>query len=350
MNINLIGSVNQLGYGLVTTNILAELTKLGHEVALFPISKDMQAHPKHHDAIRKSINNAQLPDFSAPCVRIWHQFDMSLFCGGKKVGWPIFELDEFTEQEKRHLSNLDEIIVCSEWAKSLIKLDKPTHVVPLGVDREIFKPQGKKDWDTFRFFTAGKWEYRKGHDIVLKAFNEAFTEKDNVELICMCDNPVIPKEDNDDWNKTFKYSKLGSKIQLIPRQETQEQVADVMNKVDCGIFPARAEGWNLELLEMIACEKPCITTNYSAHSEFCNHSNSLLIEKEDMEVAYDGHFFTKDIGSWMKFTDNNLRKLIEYMRDMYHGHVEIDKKSLQKTAEQFTWEKSAEKLVEILGE
>lgn len=350
MNINLIGSVNQLGYGLVTTHILSELTKLGHRVSLFPVNKEMEAHPKHHDTVKQSLINAQFPNFSAPCVRIWHQFDMSLFCGGKKIGWPIFELDEFNPQEIHHLNGLDEIIVCSEWAKEIIlkHIDKPVHVVPLGVDREIFKPAGQKDWDTFRFFTAGKWEYRKGHDIVLKAFTEAFSDEDNVELICMCDNPVIPKEDNEDWNRTFKYSKLGNKIKLVARQKTQEQVAHIMNKVDCGLFPARAEGWNLELLEMIACGKHCITTNYSAHTEFCNKDNSFLIQPEEKEVAFDGHFFTKDIGSWMKFTDENLKKMVELMRDIYDGHAELQTKNMEKTAEQFTWENSAKKLVEVL--
>lgn len=353
MNINLIGSINQLGYGLVTTNLLAELTKLGHKVSVFPVSRQMEAHPKHHPVIQQAINNAGMPDFNAPCVRIWHQFDMSLFCGGKKFGFPIFELDEFTEQELHHLRSLDEIIVCSEWAKQVVLkyVDKPVHVVPLGVDKEIFYPQVNQHGN-FRFLAAGKWEYRKGHDIVLKAFNEAFSEDDDVELVCMCQNPVIPEADNEDWNKTFKYSKLGSKIKLVPRMKTQEEVANLMNSVNCGLFPARAEGWNLELLEMMACGKQCITTNYSAHTEFCNNENSYLIEPEEMEVAYDGHFFTKDIGSWMKFTDNNLRKLINLMQDVCHEHgilgAGLSNKSMLETAEKFSWENSAKKLVSIL--
>ena len=50
---------------------------------------------------------------------------------------------------------------------------------------------------------------------------------------------------------------------------------------DCGLFPARAEGWNLELLEMMACGKQVIATNYSAHTEFCTKENSILIESDE---------------------------------------------------------------------
>ena len=57
-----------------------------------------------------------------------------------------------------------------------------------------------------------------------------------------------------------------------------------MAKTDCGVFPARAEGWNLELLEMMSCNKPVIATNYSAHTEFCDDKNCMLIDIEDMEI------------------------------------------------------------------
>ena len=67
-----------------------------------------------------------------------------------------------------------------------------------------------------------------------------------------------------------------------------------------------------------------------------------------MEVAYDGHFFTKDIGRWMKFTDNNLRKLINLMHEIYESGATVSSQKMLETAEKFSWENSAKKLVEIL--
>ena len=75
----------------------------------------------------------------------------------------------------------------------------------------------------------------------------------------------------------YKGSGLGNKIRMIPRQKTQNDVYNIMIQTDCGVFPARAEGWNLELLEMMACGKQVIATNYSAHTEFCNPDNCRLI-------------------------------------------------------------------------
>lgn len=350
MDINIIGSVNQLGYGLVTTNLVSELSK-EHRVSLFSINRDPDCHQKHAPAIQQAIDNGRLqPNFNSPCIRIWHQFDMSLFCGDYKIGFPIFELDEFTPQEKHHLSGLDEIFVCSEWAADVIeanKIGRPVTVIPLGVDTELFKPMADSETRPYRFLAAGKWEYRKGHDVVLRAFTEEFSQDDDVELVCLCDNPVIPAADNLDWNQTFKQSPLGNKILLVPRQPTQEAVCGVMNKVDCGVFPARAEGWNLELIEMMACNKPVITTNYSGHTEFCNRENSELIECFEKEIAFDGFFFKQNIGSWMKFTDENIETLKQKMRYAYENRVKTNPAGVE-TARKFSWKHSAEKIAEVI--
>ena len=93
----------------------------------------------------------------------------------------------------------------------------------------------------------------------------------------MCDNPFIG-EGNQNWQNLYKNSKLGSKIRMIPRQKTHQDVMSIMRQADCGVFPSRAEGWNLELLEMMALGKDVIATNYSAHTEFCNENNCRLIE------------------------------------------------------------------------
>src|SRR5690242_318515 len=77
------------------------------------------------------------------------------------------------------------------------------------------------------------------------------------------------------------------KIKIIPFQETQSQIADIMRLTDCGVFPSRAEGWGLGALEMMACGKYNIVTNYSGFTEFCDKENSLLIDIDNLETAYD---------------------------------------------------------------
>lgn len=284
-NLNLMAPLNQLGYGQVGINVAKSLSDKCN-LSLSPIGGVELTSEKDVDIIRTAVSNSKFLDFTAPCIRIWHQHDMSTFMGrGKRIGFPIFELDSFTNVEKHHLSSLDAIFVASNWAREVISrhiLIDPNeiYVIPFGQNVRLNKPKfnGKASNPTTKFFTCGKWEIRKGHDKLIEAFNKAFEDSDNVELHMMCTNPFLDEKATFEWKKLYMDSKLGHKVRFISRVKTHDEVINIMNDMDCGVFISRAEGWNLELLEMICCGKPVIATNYSGHTEFCNKENALLVE------------------------------------------------------------------------
>jgi len=365
MHLNFISPINDLGYGYAGLHICDELIKLGHEVSLFPIGKPY-CHFRHEDNIKQAILNADKFDVNAKCIRLWHQHDMSMFVGkGTHIGFPIFELDTFTEKEKHHLKSCDDIFVCSHWAKNIIdekiryfdKLGGRTwcggplsKVVPLGVDTEVFTPKISKRKPTI-FLNVGKWEKRKGHYDIIQAFNFAFNENDNVELWMMCENPFLNQEQTQIWHNRCKDSKMGHKIRILPRVETDTQVAEIMQQADCGVFPSHGEGWNLEALEMLSCGKQVIATDYSAHTEFLTQENAWLLPINKMEPAYDGIWFYKQ-GNWASFDNFTLSKLAEYMKTIHNrkqsGQLELNMAGI-KTAQKFTWGNTAETIIQHLS-
>ena len=100
----------------------------------------------------------------------------------------------------------------------------------------------------------------------------------------------------------------------------------------------------MELLEMMACGKPVIATNYSAHTEFCTEDNAMLIEIEDVEDAYDGKWFSGQ-GRWAEFGYDQEERLIDCMRVCYRDRILGNPAGL-KTAKKFTWENTVDKLLE----
>lgn len=350
--INIISPINQLGYGITGLNIVKSLSQIT-EVALWPISQPQVTNGEDADIISQCIKRSQFPDFDAPCIRIWHQNDMAQFVGrGQHIGFPIFELDKFSNHEMHHLGSLDKIFVCSHWAKEVIHKniaidDKNVIVIPLGVDQSIFKPSEPSDIKSTVFFNCGKWEIRKGHDVLVEIFNNTFSENDDVQLWLMCENPFLTEEETKTWHNLYYKSKLGSKIRIIPRLSTQKEVYNIIAKVDCGIFPSRAEGWNLELLELMACGKPVIATNYAAHTEFCNDQNSFLVPISNTEPAYDGKWFFKQ-GNWAKLGDNELNIFSKYMK-MIHNNKQnqtlLTNNAGILTGNQFTWKNTAEQIL-----
>lgn len=356
------------GYGItgyyLAKNLIEQSKKNHHpglppeEIVIYPIGNpemELYAELESHDWRVSDVYN------SRDTLKIWHQHGLHEFIpgGGNNIGFPIFELNRFTEAEKRSMRHCDRLFVCSHWAKSIIEDQLPgmqVSVVPLGVDREIFNEYNNSSRPQTIFFNCGKWEIRKGHDILIKAFNAAFTSEDNVELWMMCSNPFIGEDGNNNWINHYKQSKLRDKIRFIPRQKTHRDVYNIIRQIDCGIFPARAEGWNLELLECLACGKKTIATNYAGHTEFINTENSYLIEIDRMVPASDGIWFFGQ-GEW---AEPNFEQLVSHMREVHRlKAVEDIIKGLNnaspmnesgiKTSKQFSWVISAQTILSEMG-
>lgn len=344
----LICSINPTGYSIAAVGIAKALYELGYDIKYHNIG----GTPIFDNDIDKNVlanmmghQNKLIPQDS-PCVRIWHQFSLDTFVGkGPRIGFPIFELDKFTDIEKWHLDIPDKLFVCSKWAQDVVKeqTGRDSYVVPLGVDTHVFKP-GSKERGTekpFTFINIGKWEVRKGHDILAEIFNRAFKPDDNVHLNILAPLFASPQE-RDDWMNFYKATDMGGHITFLDRVPSHKDVAEIMHRADAGIFPNRGEGWNLELLELMACGKPVIATNYSGHTEFCTEDNCHLVEPAGLELAYDGKWFYGQ-GSWARLDDKQIDEFAERMRFVFENW-QFNQAGVD-TANSFTWKNSAKRLL-----
>jgi glycosyltransferase involved in cell wall biosynthesis len=345
MSINYYAATNHTGYGIASLNILKEISKIT-SVSYFPIgspSVSNQSDFEYLSQLIKSTNESFNPQ--APCVKIWHQFDLANRIGtGKYVAYPFFELDTFNHTEKLHLQTPDLLIASSQWGLQIYQnnnINKPMSVVPLGVDTRVFNhsiPRTRTD-NNYVFLTVGKWEVRKGHDILPEIFNKAFPSENDVELWILAaehTNGYSKPEEIKAWKKLYNYPR----IKIIPGLAHHSDIAQLMANSDCGLYVSRAEGWNLELLETMAMNKPAIATNYAAHTEFCNDKNSYLIDIDQTENAYDGKAFVNQ-GRWAKIGKNQIDQAIEYMRYVYKNRINSNIEGVN-TANKFSWKNSAE--------
>lgn len=346
--------INQLGYGHVGMGIAKSLfDKCNLSLAL--IGGADVTSTKDVEILSNALSNAKFLDFDAPCIRIWHQNDMSMFMGrGERIGFPIFELDNFTNLEKHHLESLDRIFVASKWAKDVVCKTINTSgihvdVIPFGQNGRLNKPKfnGKASNPTTKFFTCGKWEIRKGHDKLIEAFNKAFEDEDDVELHMMCTNPFLDETATREWKNLYMNSKLGHKVRFISRVKSHEEVMSIMDDMDCGVFISRAEGWNLELLEMICRGKPVIATNYSGHTEFCNKNNALLVEIDSLVPAFDGIWFDGKGGNWANLGEKQIDQIVEHMRAI-HKQRYINEFGFTETRNKFTWNNTATEILKYV--
>lgn len=345
-NLNLFCPINGTGYGITSSNITKSLSK-EMNISLFPIGSNIDCNSEEDKQLfQKLLNNSSEFDYSAPCLKIWHQYDLAMRVGnGHYYSFPFFEIDKLTPREIHHLNYCDYIFVASEWGKQVLRnnsITKPIIVAPLGVDMSIFSVPEYKirlEKPTYRFFHIGKWEHRKSQDVLLQAFDAAFSPNDNVELYLLPFNPFLNEQENNYWFSLVENCRLKDKIKVFGRLQTQYQVAQFIDNCDCGVFISRAEGWNNEIIESMAMNKPVIVTNYSAHTEYCNKDNSYLVDIDSLEPANDGKWFN-GLGNWAKIDQNQFDQTVSYMKYVYTNRIDSNPNGVL-TAKKYSWDHTA---------
>lgn len=355
--------INLLSYGLSGLNIAKALIGQGKNISLFPIGQVELQTKEDLDIIQRACDRANTFNNYAPSVRLFHQFSLAERIGkATHYGWSIFELDEFNTREKHHLNSCDELIVSSKWAYDIIhkELDRPSHIVPLGVDRKIFHPDVaarpqlklRTSSSTFVVLHAGKIEERKGIKETIAAFNRAFKPADDVELWLFVPNRFTTEKEWATWNEyifspannpMWRYTKL-----INQSFQTQQEVAELMSQANVCIWLSKAEGFNLPALESMSMGKDVILTNYSAHTEYATKENSHLVEIDGLERAYDGKWFNGKIGQWAHIGDNQIDQAADYMKFIYQDTTRRTPLRAIEIAQQFTWENTAKELIKVV--
>jgi glycosyltransferase involved in cell wall biosynthesis len=314
-------------------------------------------------------------DRSAPSVAVWHEFDLNKFSGNKLIAYPIFETTKFNKEAVNYLQQMDCVVVTSKWAKNVVEenigASTPITVVQGGSDL-LQTPavlSTPRNATAFTFLALGKLEQRKSYAETIAAYIQAFENKDaDTRLVCHCFTP---------FDKNFQttvqtllsqlgleiinYSTVqgsitarrGSAFVEIPRgQLPKEHVYRLYRHAHVGIFPAKAEGWNLPLLECIKSGTPAITLNYSAPTEYANEAfgypKELLLNDFNLVTANDGVFFHGDRGKWAQPNIDEISAAMLYCYDNYSNLEEKFQTTSSKITEQFTWQNTAKQLLEVV--
>lgn len=352
MHINLSGYItNKTSYGLVTLNLLKELAKR-HTVDVHDFDKNSDLG-EFNTLVRQCILPIPNLKYNSPSLRIAHQFDMAKRIGrGKSFGYTFSEVDSLTELEKVNLNSLDTVIVPTEWAKEIYHKEgiENIKVCPAGYDHTIFSPVEYMPPKCV-FLSLGKWEIRKQQGVIVECFKKAFGASDNVELWMSCDNRFA--QDFVEAQKSMYKQALGDRIKLIGHISAPSGIARLMQQSYCFVAPSLAEGWNLPLLEAMACGKMNIATNYSGHTEFCTPETTVLIEPTGLTPAVDGMWFREksptNCGNWCTYNQDDLIESMRLIYGKYKDGVVLNQKA-HDAAKYFTWEESSKTVEDILYE
>jgi glycosyltransferase involved in cell wall biosynthesis len=192
--------------------------------------------------------------------------------------------DRFTAED-----NL--IVTSTRWSRERIVEGgfDPTRVVviPLGVDAEVFRPLDAQERSEVRsrlairedetlFLNIGVSVWNKGIDILLTAFARLRAGGRRVRLLLKDQRDVygISVEQmirglGDTIPELRLADTLGA-ISVIPGNLDRTQLRQLYGVADCYVSPYRAEGFNMPVIEALACGTPVIVTAGGATDDFCD--------------------------------------------------------------------------------
>ena len=273
----------------------------------------------------------------------YEQFD------GYKIAYCVWESTLFPDQFFNQLLKFDEMWVPTQWQyNSLIAQGYPEDklfIVPEGVDVETFMPIKKvPKKDKFRFLHFGRWDYRKGTTEVLRAFSETFKGRDDVELIASVENP-FPNDGLNSTEERIDFHKIdGANINFIKFPKREDYIK-YLQEGDVFISCARSEGWNLPLIEAMACGTPSIYSNWGGQLEFA--------EGKGIPVSIDGfrpaNVEHKDWpGEYCEPDWNNLGEQMLNAFDNYKQYKSFAMAEAKELHDDFNWDKIAKGACNIL--
>ena len=284
--------------------------------------------------------------------------------GKQNYGYTFFE-NELLPVSVENAKKYDVVIGGSTWCKEKMEAKGilNTDVLIQGIDPELFYPiHENANEKLFVIFSGGKFELRKGQDLVLKAVKHIQDKYANVILINAWYNfwpqsiATMSKSSHikfdykgSNWaeimNHIYEINGLNSKQIFTLPVTPNEKLRELYAKTDIGIFPNRCEGGtNLVMMEYMACGKPVIASYNSGHTDVLNGNNSLMLkEMKEFQLFENGKMH-------VDWNEPSLDELIDRIEFAYNNREKIKAvgQNAGKFMRDFTWSNTAEKLIKII--
>ena len=273
--------------------------------------------------------------------------------GRRRIGFTMLEVDGFPREWVRQANRLDEVWVPTEFnRRGFLEsgLKVPISVVPLGVDSNYFHPgiRGHPNpAGEFVFLSNFEWGERKGPEMLLTAFNREFTAGEPVRLVCKVTNRD-PGVHVLDAIARLGLARNGGRLSILFNREfPYAELGSLYRSADCYVSASRGEGWDMPLMEAMACGLPAIATDWGAHQEFVHAGIAypLRVARTVPAVAkcpyYEGF-------SWAEPDGEHLRHLLRHVVQNRDEAKRIGAAAAREMASRWSWDGTANRIVERL--
>ena len=357
------------GYAKVNRNLVQKLSEAGIKIKIDPKHCQNELTEKELAPIKKLMQTSLSKNHISidSVIPSFGEFSSSKY----PILYTTVESYTIPKQFIECCQYYREIWCTSPFAKRILEQyvkDKPIYVIPAGSDPELYCEYGPKfdfkpNIKNFVFLSVFGWSYRKGYDVLLRAYFEEFNASEDVSLLIASRyqngtsrfhkekikediNKIVKEFPNKDIPHVVRYS------QMIP----EYQMPQLYRSAHCFVLPSRGESSCLCSPEASLCGLPVIMTNVSGQQMYLREDNAFLVEMDYLEEIKQGQMH---LHYWdnQKFPALKERKVVEQLKQhMRYVFNNLEKakdknKNLQKLIKQnYTWTHTANAAIERLKE
>jgi len=228
-------------------------------------------------------------------------------------------------------------------------------VVPHGIDPAVFHAEGPRrklpTEKSFRFLFVGGVSLRKGSDILLDAYARAFTRSDDVCLVLKDHSHDLFYREQHARGRIQALRDRADAPEILHLDEflPDQDLAALYRSCNAAVFPYRAEGFCIPILEAMACGTPAIVPNFGACLDYCDDDSSWLMPVRRIRAPVNKSFrvalgFEEQITE-VDFCEVTVDTLAEFLTTVYRAAV-ADREAKRQVgtarASRWTWERACE--------
>ncbi len=248
-------------------------------------------------------------------------------------------------------ANVDELWTPSAFARDSflmagVSADR-VRLIPNAVDGNVFRPDGAAarppNSRGFVFLFVGGPIRRKGIDLLLQAYGDAFSPDDDVTLVVKELGSQSFYGHNTLLEKVRQFAARAANPHTIILTEDldDDSLAALYRGAGAFVLPFRAEGFAMPLIEAMACGKPVITTGEGPALEFCSAEEGYLIPATEVPVPDAAPPLGPLSCEWTWF-EPDAAALARALRHVYEHREEAaarGRKAAARIQKSLTWER-----------
>lgn len=339
-------------FALVNARWSRALTASGYKVTDYAINAPPPDILIHHDF--ESHFTAFEPPAGARCiaVRTWD-------FGPLPKAW----VEKINAQYAQYWAHTAWI---AEQARTAGVIPDRIRIVQHGIDPQVFRPDGPRHplqtEKGFRFLFVGGVSLRKGTDLLLSAYARAFSRSDDVCLVLKDHSGDLFYRENHARGRIAELQSdpMAPEVLHLDRFLAEAELAALYRSCDVAVFPYRAEGFCIPILEAMACGTPAIAPEFGACLDYCDAATSFLMKVRRIQTPVSRRFkvalgFEEDI-SEVDFCEVPVDRLVDAMRAARGAGQAQDERRRKSAAGvarahgSYTWEHAAAVVIRCVGE